>query len=312
MSDVVNTLGDILPEDDLFHEVGTLNNPVMPLIRDMIQNGFTGDKGEGGFYRIENNTNCAVDLINGEIRPRQKNLPISAQKAADAQAVGDETLTIMINGSDNHVTFCKRFLARTLAYAADLIPAVTSSPQDIDDAMKLGFNWVRGPFELIDALGANVVAKLIEEVGLTVPKAISLISWKKSMKWSTNNLMWGRPLRSIFAIFNSKKLPFKFEHLESTDNIIIEQNLIIKSQKTKSFKEYFSFLKNNKIFIDQQERQKIIISVKYIMSVGSRAEVMHGNADNTSGGLKKSDLKYNKNGRIVSKRKSEKMKKEKL
>lgn len=47
------------------------------------------------------------------------------------------------------------------------------------------------------------------------------------------------------------------------------------------------------------------------MSVGSRAEVMHGNADNTSGGLKKSDLKYNKNGRIVSKRKSEKMKKEK-
>jgi 3-hydroxyacyl-CoA dehydrogenase len=174
MSDVVNTLGDILPQDDLFHEVGTLNNPVMPLIRNMIQNGFTGDKGAGGFYRIENNTNCAVDLTNGEIRPRQKNLPISAQKAADAQAVGDETLTIMINGSDNHVTFCKRFLARTLAYAADLIPAVTSSPQDIDDAMKLGFNWVRGPFELIDALGANVVAELIEEVGLTVPKAISL------------------------------------------------------------------------------------------------------------------------------------------
>jgi 3-hydroxyacyl-CoA dehydrogenase len=174
MSDVVNTLGDILPQDDLFHEVGTLNNPVMPLIRNMIQNGFTGDKGAGGFYRIENNTNCAVDLTNGETRPRQKDLPISAQKAADAQAVGDETLTIMINGSDKHVTFCKRFLARTLAYAADLIPAVTSSPQDIDDAMKLGFNWVRGPFELIDALGANVVAELIEEIGLIVPKAISL------------------------------------------------------------------------------------------------------------------------------------------
>ena len=174
MSDVVNTLGDILPEDDLFHEVGTLNNPVMPLIRDMIQNGFTGDKGKGGFYRIENKTNCAVDLTNGKIRLRQKTLPISAQKAADAQAAGDETLIVMINGSDNHATFCKRFLARTLAYAADLIPAVTSSPQDIDDAMKLGFNWVRGPFELIDALGANVVVKLIKEAGLTVPKAISL------------------------------------------------------------------------------------------------------------------------------------------
>ena len=32
-------------------------------------------------------------------------------------------------------------------------PDVTTSPQDIDDAMKLGFNWVRGPFEMIDAIG---------------------------------------------------------------------------------------------------------------------------------------------------------------
>ena len=68
------------------------------------------------------------------------------------------------------------------------------------------------------------------------------------MKWSTNNLMWGRPLRSIFAIFNGKKLPFKYQHLESTDNIIIEQDLITKSKKIKNFKEYFSFLKNNKIY----------------------------------------------------------------
>ena len=79
------------------------------------------------------------------------------------------------------------------------------------------------------------------------------------MKWSTNNLMWGRPLRSIFAIFNGKKLPFKYQHLESTDNIIIEQDLITKSQKIKSFKEYLSFLKSNKVLVDQNERQKIIL-----------------------------------------------------
>ena len=56
------------------------------------------------------------------------------------------------------------------------------------------------------------------------------------MKWSTNNLMWGRPLRSIFAIFNSKKLLFKVQHLESTDYVIIEQNLVTKSKKIKNFK----------------------------------------------------------------------------
>lgn len=48
---------------------------------------------------------------------------------------------------------------------------------------------------------------------------------------------------------------------------------------------------------------------KDIKAVGSRAEVMHGNAKHTSGGLTKKDLKYNKSGSIVSKKKSEKMKK---
>ena len=92
-----------------------------------------------------------------------------------------------------------------------------------------------------------------------VPKTISTISWKKSMKWSTNNLIWGRPLRSIFALFNGKKLPFKLQHLDSTDIIIVEQDLVSKSRKVKSFKEYSSFLKENKIIFDQNERQKIIL-----------------------------------------------------
>jgi len=46
-------------------------------------------------------------------------------------------------------------------------------------------------------------------------------------------------------------------------------------------------------------------------AVGSRAQVMHGTADHTSGGLTKKDLKYNKHGRIVSRKKSQKAKKEK-
>jgi len=92
-----------------------------------------------------------------------------------------------------------------------------------------------------------------------LPKAISAISWNKSMKWSTNNLIWGRPLRAIFAVFKDKKLYFDYHHLSSTDNIIIEQDLVSKSKKIKNFKDYSSFLKSNKIIIEQNERQKIIL-----------------------------------------------------
>ncbi len=71
---------------------------------------------------------------------------------------------------------------------------------------------------------------LVEELlNKIIPKAISSISWKKSMKWSDHNLMWGRPLQSIFARFNNKKLSFNFDHLETTDKIIVEQDLIVKS-----------------------------------------------------------------------------------
>lgn len=170
MSDVVNTLENILPNGDAFFAVGR-NGPVAPMIANMIENGFTGQKGQGGFYSL--NDTQARDLTNGEYRPKKSALPAKAIAAADAQALGDETLTIMIDGDDHHTQFCRRFLARVLAYAADLIPTVTTSPQDIDDAMKLGFNWVRGPFEMIDALGAKSVSNLITDAGLSVPMSIN-------------------------------------------------------------------------------------------------------------------------------------------
>ena len=101
---------------------------------------------------------------------------------------------------------------------------------------------------------------LVEELlSKIIPKAISSISWKKSMKWSDHNLMWGRPLRSIFALFNGKKIAFQFDHLESTDGIIIEQDLGSKSKKVKNFKDYDNLLRSNNIVLDHNEREKIIL-----------------------------------------------------
>jgi glycyl-tRNA synthetase beta chain len=92
-----------------------------------------------------------------------------------------------------------------------------------------------------------------------LPKALNSISWKKSMKWSDYTLMWGRPLRSIFANFNKKKVDFKLSHLETTDEVIIEQDLIFKTKKINNFKEYLIFLKAHEIIIDQKEREQIIL-----------------------------------------------------
>ena len=103
--------------------------------------------------------------------------------------------------------------------------------------------------------------KILTEDVLTklAPKAIASVSWKKSMRWSDHNLMWGRPLRSILAIFNNKQLKFDFHHLTSTDGVIIVDNFIDKIKKVKNFKEYESQLKANQILLKQEDRKNNII-----------------------------------------------------
>jgi 3-hydroxyacyl-CoA dehydrogenase len=177
MADVVKTLGVILPEGDAFHTVGE-NNPLASPIAAMIGDGYTGDKGKGGFYRQDDQgQELAMNLATGQTRPRQSTLPPKASRAADTLAMGGEPLLDLINPTDegdaDQVKFCRHVLARVLGYAASLIPDVTTSPQDIDDAMKLGFNWVRGPFEMIDAIGAETLAEMIRETGEAVPTIIA-------------------------------------------------------------------------------------------------------------------------------------------
>ena len=181
MADVVDTLATILPTNDVFHKVGQTQNPVQPLIKDMIANGFTGDKGKGGFYRLDDDeAEFAVCLDTGDIRPRKSELCRKAKLAAEMQARNEDPLPMLIDPSMDETEadgaqtgFVRASLAHILAYAASLLPDVTSSPQQIDDAMKLGFNWVKGPFEMMDALGHDNVRALIEEAGLAMPASLA-------------------------------------------------------------------------------------------------------------------------------------------
>ncbi len=115
----------------------------------------------------------------------------------------------------------------------------------------------KGRFYFIKTKSKEVLTKdlLIK----LIPKSLNEISWRKSMRWSDSNLMWGRPLRSIMALFNKKVLKFRYHHLESTDTTIIESDLIFKTKKIQTFKDYKSFLINNKIILDHTERKERIL-----------------------------------------------------
>ena len=164
MADVVRSLSAILPEGDAFHAVGGES----PMIERMIADGLTGAKGGGGFYRRDvDGRRLARRLAEDDYVPVSTEPSARVLAATRAIAERGEPLTGLIEGGDAEARFCRNVLGRVLGYAASLLGEVTESPQAIDDAMKLGFNWVRGPFEMIDALGSERVARLLVESART-------------------------------------------------------------------------------------------------------------------------------------------------
>ncbi len=85
------------------------------------------------------------------------------------------------------------------------------------------------------------------------------ISWKKSMKWGDHDLYWGRPLKSILAIFDKKVIDFKLNHLQSSNKTFLDKDLEEEIKTFNDFKSYFKFFKRMGVTIDQNKRKEFII-----------------------------------------------------
>ena len=107
------------------------------------------------------------------------------------------------------------------------------------------------------------VIDILKELQSIIPEALKSYSWKKSMKWSVYDLSWGRPLKSIIALFNNKVINFNFFHLQSGDLTLIDGTNEDKIKKINSFKSYLSVLESKNIILDQEKRKNIIVRKMY-------------------------------------------------
>ena len=145
MSDVLKSFIKELPSHDPFQEVAIEN----PLITNLIASGYTGRKGKGGFYRInkENNQKIleAINLETGEYFTSKKiNLGIETTD-----------LLSLINRKDKYGEYAWAVISKIIKYASSLVPGITDKFNDIDEAMRLGFNWSMGPFEMLKSIGVK-------------------------------------------------------------------------------------------------------------------------------------------------------------
>ena len=145
MADVLKSFIKELPKTDKFHEVAQ----EIPLIKKLIETGYTGRKGKGGFFRINKDGGAkileALNLETGDYSPSKK-IDIKSEKV---------DLKKLINRNDKYGKYAWSVISKIIKYASSLVTEITDEFNDIDEAMRLGFNWSKGPFEMLEEIGVE-------------------------------------------------------------------------------------------------------------------------------------------------------------
>jgi len=170
MPHISESLLSKLPKNDGYCKI----NKSYPVIEKMIADGYTGRKGKGGFYRRNaKKENFAVDLNTGAERPKVKPKGMKALKNSKKKG-----LRGLVSTSDKYGDYAWSVLKQTLSYAAEHVHEITSDITGVDEAMKLGYGWKYGPFELLDKIGVDYFIKRMEAEGETIPQFIQAAKGK--------------------------------------------------------------------------------------------------------------------------------------
>jgi 3-hydroxyacyl-CoA dehydrogenase len=184
---VIRNIYDGIPDDEsreMFR--------VPPLVEEMMKRGWLGEKTGSGFYKRVKGVGgeseiLTLDWQKMEYRPQQK-ARFGSIEAGKAIEDTRQRLQLLVgsalegSGGDKATEFLWSTLSEMCVYAARRMPEIANSVVDVDRAMRWGFGWEIGPFEIWDAIGIERMAKAFERKGNRMPALIAkvLASPKKS------------------------------------------------------------------------------------------------------------------------------------
>jgi len=172
---VTESLLEHLPDDDPFHKIAGTGEEI---ILNMVQDGYTGRKGKGGFYRLNKDGGKKVkearNLYTGEY------LNANRRAAFPSAKMGKRGISSLMDCNDKGARLVKEVLLDSLSYAAHIVPDVSDDIYSIDGAMKVGYNWKAGPFEMMDSIGVESMVERLESSGREVPSFLSLAAERGS------------------------------------------------------------------------------------------------------------------------------------
>ncbi len=166
MYNVGKNLDINLPENDYGRRFTALTENVQKLY----DQGQLGRKTGGGFYKLTRHddgskTMEAFDIVNHQWRNAQPHTLTDSE----------QSMVSLFNSDSPNGRFVSDVMATTLCYTADLVPDISNDIVNVDRAMKWGFGWKKGPFELIDELGAQKLIDLVNANNMGMPKMLQVL-----------------------------------------------------------------------------------------------------------------------------------------
>jgi 3-hydroxyacyl-CoA dehydrogenase len=157
----------------------------------MIGKGQLGDKTKGGFYKKVGQDIQTLDPKTGEYRAKGGDADIAkATKALSRIEDPRERLRKLVATEGKVGEFAWKVLSKSMAYAARRIPEITDTVENIDNAMKWGYNWDLGPFEVWDALGFAATFDRMKQDGIALPAWVEQMRAANATGFYTDNKMW--------------------------------------------------------------------------------------------------------------------------
>jgi len=173
LAHVATNSHDLLPDDEE-REVFKLPEFMV----NMIDNGQLGNKTKQGFYKKEMVDGKRVilffDYTSGEYVPLAKPKFPSLMAVKQVDDPGQK-VKMVISGSDKGAEFAWKSIRDTLIYAVNRIPEIADDVVNVDNAMRWGFNWEIGPFEMFDAIGVQDFVARAEKDGVAIPEKLKAV-----------------------------------------------------------------------------------------------------------------------------------------
>jgi len=256
MADVLRSFIKELPTSDVFHEVAK----EIPLVKNLVENGYTGRKGKGGFYRMNKQdgkkTLEAINLKTGEY---------SISKKIDLNIEDKISLKNLVSRNDKYGRYAWSVVSKVILYASSLIPNVTKDYNNIDEAMRLGFNWTRGPFEMLEELGIKYFVEKDNQLQLNeFIKNIynqKLDSFYGKRQIYTNLETLGK-IKQLAKVQKENKSAFIYEY---KDYKIVEFNTKANTLDYDSMDALKNALDKNLIIINEGMQFSAGVNLNYVM-----------------------------------------------